>query len=135
VPRARTKTDAFQQFGVKLTNTRWSWSGVSPENDVVALVLSKDAVKACIGAFSYADDDDLDAEWRKRPGHAERVQHLMLCRDRLNGRFRAVIARAIDVDADLREIAACHPQEGVWWQLDDFDEATGAFTAHVVAPT
>jgi len=134
VPRTWTKTDAFGHFGVMLANTRWSWSGVSRDNDVVALVLWKDAVKASNGAFTYADDDDLDAEWRKRHGHGDRVRHLILCRDRLDGRFRAVIARAVDVDADPREIAACYPQEGVWWKIDKFDENTGAFTAHVIAP-
>ena len=54
-------------------------------------------------------------------GHFERVRHLAHCRDALDGRFRAVIARAVDVDADLRDIAACHPQQGVWSRLDHLD--------------
>jgi hypothetical protein len=132
LPRTWTKTEAFDRFGVKLINTRWSWSGTSVEGDVVALVLWKDAVKPSNGVFVYADIDDLDAEWRKRPGHAERVKHLARCRDELGGRFRAVIARAVDEKADPREIASCYPQERVWWQLDEFDDGTGAFTAHVV---
>ncbi len=132
MPRTWTKTEAFNQFGAKLTNTRWSWSGVSPAGDVIALVLWKDSVKVRDGIFTYADEDDLNAEWRTRPGHAERVKHLAHSRDELGGRFRAVIARAVDEGADPREIAACYPQEGVWWQLDRFDERTGAFTASVV---
>lgn len=48
-----------------------------------------------------------------------------------DARFRAVIARAVDVTADPRDIASRHPQEGVWWRLDEFNAATGAFRAHV----
>lgn len=134
MPRTWTKTEAFDHFGTKLTNTRWSWSGISPTGDVVALVLWQDAVKGRNGQLTYADDDDLDAEWRQRPGHAERIRHLAHSRDHLDGRFRAVIARAVDVNADPRDIAGCHPQQDVWWQLDEFDEATGAFKAHVLTP-
>lgn len=118
-------------FGTKLTNARWSWSGIAPNGSVVALVLWQDVVKARDGCLTYFDDEDLDAEWRRRPGHTERVRHLAICRDRHDGRFRAVIARAVDITADPRDIASCHPQEGVWWRLDEFNEATGAFRAHV----
>lgn len=61
----------------------------------------------------------------------ERVRHLAICRDRHDGRFCAVIARAVDVNADPRNIASCHPQEDVCWRLDKFDQTTGAFRAHV----
>ena len=104
---------------------------MAEDGSVVALVLWQDAVKGRDGKLIYRDDSDLDAEWRQRPGHAERNRHLAHCRDNLDGRFRAVIARAVDVTADPRDIASCHPQEGVWWQLEDFDEQTGAFIAHV----
>jgi hypothetical protein len=136
-PMARTwtKTEAFEHFGALLTNARWSWSGISPDGLVVAIVLWKDAVRPQGGRFVYVDDDDLDAEWRRRPGHAERVRHLAHCREELGGRFRAVIARAKDEHTDPREIAACYPQQGVWWEIDEFDEASGAFSAHAVGTT
>lgn len=132
MPRIWTKTEAFEHFGTKLTNVRWSWSGIAPDGGVIALVLWQDVVKGRNGELTYADEDDLDAAWRQRPGHAERVRHLVHCRDALDGRFRSVIARAVDVKADPRDIAACHPQQGVWWCLDHLDEATGAFRARVV---
>lgn len=131
MPHTWTKTEAFEHFGTRLTNVRWSWSGIADDGSVVALVLWQDVVKGRNGALTYADEDDLEAEWRKRPGHAERIRHLIHVRDRLDGRFRAVIAKAVDVDADPRDIASSHPQQGVWWQLDHLDEATGAFRAHV----
>ena len=130
--RAWTKTDAFAHFGVTLDNVRWSWSGMSPDGSAVAVVLWQDAVKGRGGQLTYADDEDLDAEWRQRLGHDARIRHLVHSRDRLDGRFRAVIARAVDVTADPREIASCFPQEGVFWQIDSLDEDTGAFTAYVL---
>lgn len=131
MPRTWTKTEAFDHFGTKLTNTRWSWSGIADDGGTVALVLWQDVVKGRNGELTYEDEDDLDADWRRRPGHFERIRHLAHARDELGGRFRAVIARAVDVTADPRDIAACHPQQGVWWQLDHLDEETGAFRAHV----
>lgn len=131
MPRCLAKTEAFEHFETKLTNVRWSWSGISPDQSVVALVLWQDVVKGLNCELTYADGDDLDAAWRQRPGHAERIRHLAHCRDALGSRFRAVIARAVDVEADPRDIVACHPQQGVRWQLDHLDEATGAFRAHV----
>lgn len=127
-----SKTDAFAHFDAKMTNTRWSWSGISADGDTVVVVLWSDAVKGRDGQLTYADEDDLDAAWRKRPGHGERIKHLKHCQQLLGGRFRAVIARPVDPNADPRNIASCHPQQGVWWQLDHLDEATGAFRAHVL---
>jgi hypothetical protein len=132
MPRQWNKTESFGHFGAAMTNTRWSWSGVSPDGGVVVVVLWQDVVKGRDGRLTYADEDDLDADWRRRPGHSERIEHLRHCRDNLEGRFRAVIARAVNVNADPRDIAACHPQQGVWWQLDHLDEETGAFRAHVL---
>lgn len=132
MPRRWSKTEAFEHFGTTLTNTRWSWSAIGDDGSVVVLVLWQDAVKGRDGKLVYHDDTDLDAEWRKRPGHAERVRHLAHCRDALDGRFRAVIARAVDKEADPRDIASCHPQERVWWQLHELDEVTGAFSAYVL---
>lgn len=130
--RTWTKTEAFAHFGAELENVRWSWSGISPSGDVVVLVLWQDAVRGKGGAVTYADEDDLEAEWRRRPGHSARTRHLIHCRDHLGGKFRAVVARAVDVTEDPRRIGSCYPQTGAVWQLDRFDETTGAFSAHVL---
>lgn len=126
------KTTSFGHFDVKLSNTRWSWSGRSEDGSTVALVLWQDGVKGKNGDLTYDDSDEPDAEWRGRPGSNERTELLKHCRDHLGGPFRAVIAVAVDVKADPRQIAGCFPQKGVFWQLDDFDDTTGAFSAHVI---
>jgi hypothetical protein len=131
VARQWSKTEAFEHFGIELENVRWSWSGISSDGATVALVLWQDVVKRDGPNHVYRDDEDPDAEWRQRIGSKRRTEHLKHTRDRLGGRFRAVIAKAVDVTADPRQIERCFPQEGVWWQLDTFDEITGAFTARV----
>ena len=126
------KTTSFEHFGVKLVNTRWSWSGRSEDGSVVTLVLWQDQVKGKNGDLKYDDTKDPEAEWRSRPGSIERTKMLIHCRDHLGGRFRAVIAVAVDIDADPRKIERCFPQKGVFWQLDDFTATTGAFSAQVI---
>lgn len=83
------------------------------------------------GEVTYDDTENPGAEWRSRLGSIERTAILKHCRHHLEGRFRAVIAVAVDAAADPRQIDRCFPQKGVYWQLDEFDEGNGAFTAHV----
>lgn len=132
MPRSWSKTEAFEHFGAQLENVRWSWSGVSEDGQTVVLVLWQDGVKGKGGELRYHDDEDLDAAWRQRIGAKRRIEHLKHAIENLGGRFRAVIAKAVDTTADPRQIEKCFPQQNAFWQIDSFDEATGAFTAHVV---
>ncbi len=126
------KTTSFAHFGITLVNTRWSWSGKTEDDSVVAVVLWQDGVKGRNGDLTYDDTEDPNAEWRDRPGSKERTANLKICRDSLGGRFRAVIAVAADVAVDPRQIERCFPQKDVFWELVDFDDTTGAFSARVV---
>lgn len=130
MPRQWSKTDAFARYDVEMDNTRWSWSGLSDDGASAVLVLWADGVRRdADGHFIYADDDDLDAAWRRGPGHTARVRHLCHVRDELGGKFNAVIARAEDKTASPRKIESCYPHEGVIWTLTKFDPMTGAFSA------
>lgn len=130
MPRQWSKTDAFAHYGVEMENTRWSWSGVSDDGQFAVLVLWADNVRRdAEGNFIYEDNKDLDAEWRRRPGHTARVRHLLHVRDQLAGKFNAIIARAEDRNASPRKIQSCYPHKGVVWRLTNFDPSTGAFTA------
>ena len=130
--RSWTKTEAFAHFGVVLENVRWSWSGVSKDGSTVVLVLWQDGIEGRNGDLRYADEDDLGAEWRQRIGAKRRSEHLKQAVDQLGGKFRAVIAKAVDTEANPRQIEKCFPQQGAEWQIDHFDESTGAFAAHVL---
>ncbi len=111
---------------------RWRWAGKSPDGSEVAPVLWQDGVKGRNGNLTYDDTGDPAAEWRGRPGSIKRTAILKHCRDHLAGRFRAVIAVAVENAADPHQIERCFPQKGVYWLLDEFDQGNGAFTAHVI---
>ncbi len=130
MPQHWSKTEAFAHFGVSLDNVRWSWSGISDDEQTVVILLWQDGVRG--NPPRYADEEDLDAEWRTRLGHHARVRHLKHCVEKLDGNFRAVIARAENVTADPRKIASCFPHQKAVWKIDSFDETSGAFTAHVL---
>jgi len=130
LPRQWSKTEAFAHYDVEMENTRWSWSGVSEDGRSAVVVLWADGIKRDqAGNWIYEDDKDLDAEWRRRPGHSARVRHLAHIQNQLGGKFNAVIARAEDTKASPRQIASCYPHEGVVWTLTMFDPDTGAFAA------
>lgn len=132
MPRQWNKTEAFGHFGVPLENARWSWSGVSEDGATVALVLWQDGIKGKGGQLTYRDDEELEAEWRNRIGARRRIEHLKHSVEHLGGKFRAVIAKAVDPEADPRQIEKCFPQEGLWWKIETFDPSTGAFKAQIV---
>lgn len=67
MPRTWTKTEAFNHFGTKLTNVRWSWSRVAPDGGVVALVLCQEVVKGRNGELTYSDGDDAHPAPRPQP--------------------------------------------------------------------
>ena len=58
-------------------------------------------------------------------GNKERIKHLQHCRDNLEGLFRVVITKAVDVNGYPREILECYPMEGIWMKLLKLDEETG----------
>ena len=132
MPKSWTKTEAFGHFDTELENVRWSWSGISRDQNTVVTVLWQDGVKKNDDRFVYWDDEDLQAEWRTRTGARRRSEHIQHAIDHCQSRFRAVIAIARDVNSDPREIDRCFPQQGVTWHIDSFDYDTGAFKAHAI---
>lgn len=120
---------AYRSFGATLTNERWSWSAITDVGEVI-LTLWKDELNYRTKPASY----DLFghprlAEWTDRPGNRERIEHLKWARDRSGGRFRVVIATAVDEDANIREIAEAYPRPNIIMRLVDLDERTGEFRA------
>jgi hypothetical protein len=58
------------------------------------------------------------------------MENLAWARDHCSGRFRVIIAKAKDVNADPRSIAECFPSKMVM-RLLELDADTGAFLAEV----
>ena len=132
MPRAWSKTEAFDYFNTDMENVRWSWSGISRDQSKVVVVLWQDGVKRKEAHFVYWDDEDLGAEWRTRIGARRRSEHIQHAIDHCDSRFYAIIAIARDVTSEPREIERCFPQGNAVWLIDSFDYASGSFKAHAV---
>jgi hypothetical protein len=120
---------AFAHYGVKLTNSRWSWSGIAPNGDVVVGLW----FDWFVSRTQFQTNALTNKDWKDKPGNRERVNHLIHARDNAGGRFRVVIMKANDVKDDARrEVEDAYPRENMVMQLVDLDEENGNFTAIVV---
>lgn len=125
---------AYAKFGVTLRNYRWSWSGRNSAGEVV-LTLWKDHFDYTTSRARYSTyGDQRLSEWISRPGNAELIENLKYARDHCGGKFKVVVATAIDTSAEPREIDEAYPSKIVM-QLVDLNENTGEFRAEQVKDT
>lgn len=126
------KVAAFAHYGVVLRNDQWSWSGRTPSGEVV-VTLWRDEFNYRDKPVSYStqNSQNLD-QWVNRPGNQERIENLKWARDKNGGRFRVVIATAVDTAAEPRSIKEAYPQPKMIMQLLEFNEETGEFKAELV---
>jgi len=125
------KVAAFAHYGVRLTNARQSWSGISPKGEVV-VGLWRDEFDYKAKPVSYQPNPATNDIWRQKPGNRERISHLIHARDMADGLFRVVVMTAGDTSADPREVAEAYPRENMTMRLVELNEATGEFRAHLV---
>lgn len=129
-----TKTEAFAEYGTECANTRWSWSGRSPDGKTVALTFWSDRfVDFKVRPIVYRDSgwgDDLERV--NRPGNKERISNIRFALENLDGIVRVVMAEAKDVNARPREIDSCWPQPKLLMRITQFDEVTGEWVAQSV---
>ena len=123
---------AYASFGATLTNERWSWSARSSDGQVV-LTLWKDEFnyKTVPASYDVRGHPRL-SEWTNRPGNRERIENLKWARDHTGGKFRVVIATAVDEGASPRKIANAFAQPKMVMRLVELNEATGEFLAELV---
>jgi hypothetical protein len=130
-----TKADAFAYFnGATARNSRWGWSGRSPDGRTVVITLWEDEI--------HYDGNTLVADmfgherlhlWTHRLGNRGRIQDLAWARDRCDGLFRVVMTVAKDIKATPRSIARCYPQKTLVMKLIRLNEKTGEFRAESVS--
>ena len=128
------KQDAFDRYGAKFRNIRWSWAGKAPDDSLVALTFWKDRLvyDKATKSFTYDDrqritDEDIDAN-----GNVERKEYIRLALDRLDGIVHVVIAVAENVTARPRKAVDIYPAPGLKMRIMEFDETTGEFKAESV---
>lgn len=132
-----TKTEAFAEYGVECANSRWSWSGRSPDGTTVALTFWSDRfVDFKSQPIVYRDEGwGDDVERVRRPGNKERINNIKFALENLSGIVRVVMAKAKDVKAHPREIESCWPQPKLVMRITHFDELTGEWAAESVEAT
>jgi|SRR5215831_954580 len=117
-------TSLLNDYGVKRTNTRWSWGGID-ENGEVWITLWWDMTR---GNKSYLEDPVGLLQSKK--------DLLMLYRhakEHHNGRFHGLMSIARDVHEHPRKVKTQY-RSGMW-RFTSFDEATYSFTAERVPAT
>jgi hypothetical protein len=131
--RKWTRTEAFRHFGVTLKNTRWSWSGRTPDGKTVVLALWSDRFRPKTLPLQYEDHRATPNQtWIDRPGNRERLDNLIWARDRCNGLFQVVMVRPKDRDSDPREVDESWPRDNVVMRIVNLNEHTGEFSAEMV---
>jgi hypothetical protein len=113
-----THSKCFEFFGVVPKNTRWSWSGRSPDGKDVAVTLWQDR-------FSWKTDRP--GEWKSRAGFVELIENLTHARDNLNGKVHVILAIAKDKTASPRSIDRSFPQPKLKMRVIELDENEGTF--------
>jgi hypothetical protein len=127
MPKKWTHTAAFAHFGTKPHNVQWSWSARSADGKTVVVTFWQDLFERKDGRLIYARPRQ-DAAIAVRPGFHELMENLAWARDRCDGRFRVIVAKAKNPNADRRSIDACFPSQMVM-KLTHLDVASGAFVA------
>jgi len=117
---------AFDFFGVKPKNIRWSWSGRSIDGSTVAVRLWQDRFEN--GTKIYRSwSSDKPGEWKSRPGFVELIENLVHARDHLNGIVSVIILVAKDKRATPRSIARSFPHASLKMRVVELDEKEGTF--------
>jgi hypothetical protein len=130
------KTQAFEAYGAKLRNVRWSYAALTPDGELVVQLWS-DKLKGDRGHWRYNDwgNEKLAPgnPGTRRRGNLERTA--FFTQIGIGGLFRVVIGFPTKSPSDgkTRGTKAAEAANDVVMRLVDLDEATGRFIAEQVA--
>jgi hypothetical protein len=119
-----THTKAFEHFGAKPANPRWSWSARCPKG--VVATFWQDLFKKRDGKLVYVDS----LKGNMRHGARELMRNLAHAWANFNGELKVIIAVPKDANAAQRSIKVCFPSKLIM-RLVHLDLETGAFVAEV----
>jgi hypothetical protein len=121
-----THTAAFEHFGTKPRNVRWSWSARSDDGKIVVGTLWKDEFSGERKRLYERPGLDPNTPAHGRLAFNELKENLIWAEDHCDGRIRVIIAIAKDIKAIPRAIAECYPTKMIM-KLRKLDRYTGAF--------
>jgi hypothetical protein len=121
-----THTAAFEHFGTRPRNVRWSWSARSDDGKIVVGTLWKDEFSGDRKRFYERPGLDPGTSPQRRLAFDEWKENLIWAQDHCDGRIHVIIATAKDVRAVPRSIAECYPTKMIM-KVRLLDRDTGAF--------
>jgi hypothetical protein len=120
---------AFQAYGARGKNPRWSWSARTPDGQIV-MTFWNDQFRREGSRLVYSTIGRSDLpEWQDLPGNRERIENLLWARDHCDGFLKVVVVIAEDPNASQRKIADSYPRRNLLMKLTDLNESTGEFSA------
>jgi hypothetical protein len=124
----RTRKSAFEQFGLRPANIRWSWSAKDTARKLVVMALWDDHLAVREGSHFYQRLAVNPLNPPKSNGYRELMRNLAYVRDECDGVVHIIIDIAINYDIDPRKVKHC-------WAIDkplkllSLNEETGAYSA------
>lgn len=115
-----------EKLGTVPKNPRWSWSGISPNGDTVAVNLWQDHFSDA-GRVYETGSVQSNLPWVGTPGHNELMENLKWARDNLNGEVSVVVLIAKDKSAHPRTIQNCFPHSKLKMRVAHLDVVSGEF--------
>src|SRR5688572_15784430 len=106
MPKKWSHTQAFAHFDTKPRNIQWSWSARSEDGKTVVVTLWQDLFSRMNGRLVY-ERPQAHEHVRRRPGFSELMKNLAWARDHCGGKFKVIVAKAKDPNADPRTIEQC----------------------------
>lgn len=128
------KVAAFAEYGVTLTNDRWSWSGLVPKEVVITLWDDEIDYNSAPVKYSSFGNHQLN-HWKLSLGNKERIKNLKIARDQLDGRFRVVLVYPKTTHGYPREVKNAVARKDMIMKLKELNEKTGEFSAELVEET
>jgi hypothetical protein len=118
--------DCFDEYGVVPRNTRWSWSGRSPDGKVVAVRLWRDLFEDRGKIYRSVTHTSQD-KWFDSAGHRELIENLAWARDSCGGEVRIIIAVAKDTKVSPRSIRESYAAKNLRMRVSHLDEGAKEF--------
>ena|ERR1700693_654643 len=129
MPRKHTHIECFEFFGTKPRNTYWSWSARNEESKVVVVTLWQDELKPRDGKLTYRREGYDPITPDRRPGNKELLENLQWAMDHCDGKFKVIVAIAVDPKAEPRSIRECFPHPKLTMRVMELNLSTGSFEA------
>jgi hypothetical protein len=122
-------TEAFSALGYQLADIRQDWSAENDDGICISLWKREMGQRDGLLFMNTRIHADPPDQWQAKVGNRKRIGHLRRAVDQLGGRVDVVIVSGEPGVSygTAQPWVAEGGRAGTWWQVTEFDEATGDF--------